>query len=192
MTYFAGTFVRHPLALAAARASLLHLKKGGREFYTTLNDRTQRMIERLNRAFAVRGAPVKAVHCASLWRLQWDDNQKYISLFYYLVRYHGLHLYEQFGHFVTEGMRQPCHLKFKDGFALVPDLASVVTILDKNNKPVAHLCDGNPTDLRSAPREKFIPGKFVHPHTAIWLGKRDILVAEWVPIGRITRLRRLD
>ena len=102
--HFAGTFVRHPLALAAARASLLHLKRGGRDFYTTLNDRTQRMVDRLNRAFAVRGAPVKAVHCASLWRLQWDDNQKYVSLFYYLTRFHGLHLYEQFGHFVTEGM----------------------------------------------------------------------------------------
>lgn len=93
--------------------------------------------------------------------------------------------------FVTEGMRAPCHLKFKDGMALVPDLSSVVTILDKANKPVAHLGDGHPTNLRDAPRDKFIPGKFVHPHTAVWLGSRDILVAEWVPIGRITRLRRL-
>lgn len=104
VTYFAGTFVRHPLALAAARATLQHIKAGGREFYRNINDRTQRLIDRLNTAFAVRGAPVKAVHCASLWRLQWDDNQKYISLFYYLLRYHGLHVYEQFGHFVTEGM----------------------------------------------------------------------------------------
>jgi glutamate-1-semialdehyde aminotransferase len=104
VTYFAGTFVRHPLALAAARASLLHLKRGGREIYRTLNDRTQALITRLNTAFAARGAPVKAVHCASLWRLSWDDGQKYVSLFYWLVRYHGLHLYEQFGHFVTEAM----------------------------------------------------------------------------------------
>jgi amino acid adenylation domain-containing protein len=104
VTYFAGTFVRHPLALAAARATLLHLKRGGREFYRCINDRTQRLVDRLNTAFAVRGAPVKAVHCASLWRLQWDDNLKFVSLFYYLVRYHGLHLYEQFGHFVTELM----------------------------------------------------------------------------------------
>ena len=29
VTYFAGTFVRHPLALAAAHAVLLHLKKEG-------------------------------------------------------------------------------------------------------------------------------------------------------------------
>jgi amino acid adenylation domain-containing protein len=104
VTYFAGTFVRHPLALAAARATLLHLKNGGRELYRTLNGRTQALIDRLNAAFSSRNAPVKAVHCASLWRLQWDDNQKYVSLFYYLARFHGLHLYEQFGHFVTEAM----------------------------------------------------------------------------------------
>ena len=41
MTYFAGTFVRHPLALAAARATLMRLKRGGRELYRTLNERTQ-------------------------------------------------------------------------------------------------------------------------------------------------------
>ena len=29
MTFFAGTFVRHPLALAAAKAVLLHLKERG-------------------------------------------------------------------------------------------------------------------------------------------------------------------
>ncbi|MBX3622878.1 MAG: amino acid adenylation domain-containing protein [Rhizobacter sp.] len=104
VTYFAGTFVRHPLALAAAKASLLHLKRGGRALYATLNGRTQQLVDRLNSAFASRGAPVKAVHCASLWRLQWDDNQKFVSLFYYLARFHGLHLYEQFGHFVTEAM----------------------------------------------------------------------------------------
>jgi amino acid adenylation domain-containing protein len=104
VTYFAGTFVRHPLALAAARASLLHIKSGGAQLYHDINQRTQHFIERLNTAFVVRGAPVKAVHCASLWRLAWDDGQQFISLFYYLARYHGLHLYEQFGHFVTEAM----------------------------------------------------------------------------------------
>ena len=104
MTYFAGTFVRHPLALAASRAMLLELKRGGRELYRTLNERTQRLVERLNTAFVLRGAPVRAVHCASLWRLAWDEGQRYVGLFYYLVRLHGLHLYEQFGHFVTAAM----------------------------------------------------------------------------------------
>jgi amino acid adenylation domain-containing protein len=104
VTYFAGTFVRHPLALAAAQASLQELKRGGQAFYDDLNARTQGLIDRLNQAFDERGAPVHAVHCASLWRLHWDEDQKYVSLFYYLCRYHGLHLFEQFGHFVTAAM----------------------------------------------------------------------------------------
>ncbi len=101
VTYFAGTFVRHPLALAAGRATLLELKRGGQALYDGLNARTQGLIDRLNAAFAERAAPVRAVHCASLWRLSWDEDQKHVSLFYYLARFHGLHLYEQFGHFVT-------------------------------------------------------------------------------------------
>ncbi|WP_290873402.1 non-ribosomal peptide synthetase/type I polyketide synthase, partial [Aquabacterium sp.] len=104
VTYFAGTFVRHPLALAAAHATLLHIKRGGQALYDTVNARTQRMVDRINAAFAACGAPAKAVHCASLWRLSWDDNVRHISLFYYLARFRGLHLYEQFGHFVTEAM----------------------------------------------------------------------------------------
>ena len=92
---------------------------------------------------------------------------------------------------VTEGMRRPCHVHYNHDLVLVPDLDSVVTVLDRNNKVVASLGDGAPTNLRDVPRDKFIPGKFVHPHASIWMNSRDILVAEWVPIGRITRLRRV-
>ena len=104
VTYFAGTFVRHPLALAAAKATLLHLKAGGQALYDRINARTEAFIARLNRALDERAAPLRAVHCASLWRLAWDEGQTYQSLFYYLLRHHGLHVYEQFGHFVTEAM----------------------------------------------------------------------------------------
>jgi hypothetical protein len=93
--------------------------------------------------------------------------------------------------FVTEGMRQPCHFKTRGDVLLVPDLSSVVTLLDKDNKVLVHLGDGHPSNLRGAPREQFIPGKFIHPHTAIFLKNGDILVAEWVPIGRITLLRKV-
>jgi hypothetical protein len=94
--------------------------------------------------------------------------------------------------FVTEGMRRPCHVHYNKDLALVPDLDNVVTILDKNNKVVASLCDGagNP-ELRGVPREQFIPGKFVHPHAAAWINNKDILVVEWVPIGRVTLLKKV-
>lgn len=90
----------------------------------------------------------------------------------------------------TAGMRMPCDMKVRGDLMLVPDLESVVTIVDAKNQPVAHLGDGHPSTLRGAARAAFVPGKFVHPHDAIWLQDGSILVAEWVPIGRVTRLVR--
>lgn len=88
----------------------------------------------------------------------------------------------------TEGVRRPCHMKFRNGLMLVPDLESVVVLYDEKFKPVATLGDGHPTSLRGRPTEEFQPGKFIHPHDAIWLADGSILVAEWVPQGRVTRL----
>jgi hypothetical protein len=80
-------------------------------------------------------------------------------------------------------------MKLREGVMLVPDLSSVVTLLDDENSVIAHLGDGHPTSLRGAPRADFVPGRFIHPHDAIFLANGDILVAEWVPIGRVTLLR---
>jgi hypothetical protein len=93
--------------------------------------------------------------------------------------------------FVTAGMRQPCHFDIQNGMMLIPDLASVVTLLDADNKVAVQLGDDNPSRLRSASRSEFHPGKFIHPHDAMFLRNGDILVAEWVPIGRVTLLRKL-
>ena len=97
--------------------------------------------------------------------------------------------------FVTEGMRQPCHFHLRHGEMLVPDLDSVITLLDKDNKVIVQLgdgdFDGHQKDLRDAARDQFIPGKFIHPHDATFLHNGDILVSEWVPIGRVTLLKRV-
>ena len=91
-----------------------------------------------------------------------------------------------------DGIRRPCDLDFRDGVMLVPDLESVVTLCDEQNKPMVMLGDGHPTDLRSKSRDSFLAGRFVHPHDAIFLRDGSILVAEWVPIGRVTRLVKED
>ncbi|MGH6951625.1 MAG: aminotransferase class III-fold pyridoxal phosphate-dependent enzyme, partial [Vitreimonas sp.] len=54
-TFFAGTFVRHPLALAAAKAVLLHLKQHGPALQEALAARTQELVARINADFARRG-----------------------------------------------------------------------------------------------------------------------------------------
>ena len=74
----------------------------------------------------------------------------------------------------------------------LPDLSSVVTLLDKDNKVVVQLGDGaKNVDLRGHPRSEYVPGEFIHPHSAKFLHNGDILVVEWVPDGRITLLKKV-
>jgi hypothetical protein len=97
--------------------------------------------------------------------------------------------------FVTDGMRQPCHFQLRGDMMLVPDLDSIVTLLDKDNKVIVQVGDGDvnnqPSPLRDHPRSDFIPGKFVHPHSACFVNGDDICVVEWVPIGRVTLLKKV-
>lgn len=139
VTYFAGTFVRHPLALAAANATLDVLAERGPALYATLAARTQSLVDRLNDGFRARGAPVEAVHCASLWRLRWDDGERYVSLFYYLTRFHGLHLYEQFGHFVTDAMDDAVIARIGDVFlACLDELMALGFIRPRGGAAITH------------------------------------------------------
>lgn len=95
--------------------------------------------------------------------------------------------------FNNDGMRQPCHFDIRGDEMLIPDLRSVVTLLDKNNKVITHLGDGTTVANlpgRGRPRTEFVAGKFVHPHSAKFLSNGDILVVEWLPIGRVTLLKR--
>ena len=50
--------------------------------------------------------------------------------------------------------------------------------------------NGEVGSRRSQSRAQLPAGKFITPHDAIFLHNGDILVAEWLPIGRLTLLRR--
>ena len=65
VTFFAGTFVRHPLALAAARAVLDRLRRDGPELQRGLNLRTTELVERLRRVADDAGAPIRITHFSS-------------------------------------------------------------------------------------------------------------------------------
>ena len=46
-------------------------------------------------------------------------------------------------------------------------------------------------ELRTKSRDAFKPGKFVCPHGACFDHKGNIFVAEWVEVGRVTKLRKV-
>ena len=92
---------------------------------------------------------------------------------------------------ITEELRSPCHFHEHKGVLLIPDLEARVTLFDQNNKLIAHLGDGANFGLRDKPRDQFIPGKFIAPHSAIFDHDGNIYVVEWVEVGRVTKLRRI-
>jgi hypothetical protein len=93
-------------------------------------------------------------------------------------------------------LRMPCHFHTRGDLMVCPDLDSQVCVLGRDYEVLAQLGDGQALNgkvgsRRDQTREQFTPGKFITPHAAIFLGNGDILVAEWLPIGRLTRLRRV-
>ena len=101
VTYFAGTFVRHPLALAAAKASLEHLKEAGPALQTALNLHTAAMADELNAFCTEVGAPLTVRYFASLWRVSWLEDHPWQDLLFAMMRSRGVHILDNFPCFLT-------------------------------------------------------------------------------------------
>ncbi len=103
VTYFAGTFVRHPLALAAAKASLLHMKEKGEALQQGLNTLTASLEKEVNDYCHQFNIPFRLVHFGSLFKPKYDADMPNIDLLYCLLRFKGVHIYDGFPCFLTEG-----------------------------------------------------------------------------------------
>lgn len=98
-----------------------------------------------------------------------------------------------------EGFLFPADVDIQGDVMLVPDLHCRVTLLDKENRVIAQLGEDEAWRKKAlegfrmrAQRNRWLPGKFVHPHDACFDKDGNIFVAEWVETGRVTKLRRLS
>ena len=94
-----------------------------------------------------------------------------------------------------EGFGLPANVDSYEDLLLVPELHARVTLLGPDNNVVAHLGDDvqrvtSQGGIRNDPT-KWQHGKFVHPHDACFDRKGNIMVAEWVATGRVSKLTRL-
>ncbi len=101
VTFFAGTFVRHPLAMAAARSVLLHLKEQGPRLQSEMNEKTARLAESLDRFFKERGVQTRVHHFTSWFYFVFPHDARLSSLFYYSMRAKGVHIQEGYPCFLT-------------------------------------------------------------------------------------------
>jgi amino acid adenylation domain-containing protein len=101
VTYFAGTFVRHPLALAAAKAVLGHIKAQGPQLQEKLNARVQAMAEELNAFCSEAGAPIEVRQFASVWKTFFLEDHPLQDLLFAMMRSRGVHILDNFPCFLT-------------------------------------------------------------------------------------------
>ncbi|MBS1739288.1 MAG: amino acid adenylation domain-containing protein [Bacteroidetes bacterium] len=101
VTYFAGTFVRHPLTLAAAKATLEYFKTQGPALQEKLNENGSYLAEALNTICRKHHAPLYIAQFGSLWRVQLKQEFAYSELFFAIMRLKGIHMLEGFPCFLT-------------------------------------------------------------------------------------------
>jgi amino acid adenylation domain-containing protein len=94
VTFFAGTFVRHPLAMAAAKAVLDHLQAQGPSLQRALTERTARFVETLNAFFTGEGIDLHINTCASIWYFGHGVRFRHFSLLFHHLRELGIHVWE--------------------------------------------------------------------------------------------------
>ncbi len=102
VTYFAGTFVRHPLALAAGKASLEYMKAKGPALQQGLNSLTKYLAAELNATCEKEGLPFYAPSFGSLWKIKFKEELAYGELLFTLMREKGIHIWDLFPCFLTE------------------------------------------------------------------------------------------
>jgi hypothetical protein len=94
---------------------------------------------------------------------------------------------------VTQHLRRPCQVSFLGDYAVVSELEGRVTILDRDNAPVAFLGD-NPQKEQWANYQlqpgEIAPALFSAAHGCYIDLRADIYVSDWNHTGRVTRLAR--
>jgi len=101
VTYFAGTFVRHPVTLAAVGAVLDKLEREGPAMQAAVNRRSALLCERISRAYQREGIPVELVYFGSVILPRYRGNPDWEGLYFYHLRYYGVHIWEGRPGFLT-------------------------------------------------------------------------------------------
>jgi amino acid adenylation domain-containing protein len=147
VTYFAGTFVRHPLALAAAHAVLNHLKKHGPSLQEALTAQTTDMVKALNRICQQRQAPIEIRSFSSVWRTVFLEEHPYQDLLFAMMRSRGIHILDNFPCFLTTAHSaedisaiieafEDSLIELQEGGFIPGRPADIATTMDNNKPPV--------------------------------------------------------
>jgi natural product biosynthesis luciferase-like monooxygenase protein len=94
VTFFAGTYVRHPLAIRGALSVLTRLKREGPDLQDRLAARTDALGHGLNFYFQQNQVPMRMTWFRSMIYFVFQQEFKHSSLLFFHLRLKGLHIWE--------------------------------------------------------------------------------------------------
>jgi iturin family lipopeptide synthetase A len=100
-TFFAGTFCKHPLTMAAARAVLTRIKEEGPSLQERITRMATTLVERLNHYFESDQVPIKMKMFSSMYRFETGASQDLprlsleMNLFFRLMQLQGVYVWER-------------------------------------------------------------------------------------------------
>ena len=127
VTFFAGTFVRHPLALAGVRAVLRHLKAQGPTLQERIAERAVDLAGRLNAIFARHGLKAKAEQFSSFLYFSLHADGPLAALLFYHLRDRGIYVQEGFPLFLNAAHTSA-------------DVAQIAAVFDDSLGEMAQAC----------------------------------------------------
>ncbi len=101
VTFFGGTFCKHPLTVVSILAVLKHLKSKGPELQIGVNQRTAKFVSTMNAYFEAEEVPLRIVHCASFFRFvsfgEYDVGLQPVTtdLLFYMLLHKGVYTWER-------------------------------------------------------------------------------------------------
>ncbi|RXF06090.1 non-ribosomal peptide synthetase, partial [Pseudoalteromonas sp. PS5] len=90
-TFFAGTFCKHPMTMASAKAVLQAIKSQGPALQQGINDKTAAFKAHLNAFFETHDVPIRIEAFASLFRFRFSQN---LDVFFYEMLERGVFIWE--------------------------------------------------------------------------------------------------
>jgi glutamate-1-semialdehyde aminotransferase len=101
VTFFGGTFCKHPLAMVAARAVLTHLREQGGTLQENVNQLTKLFADQLNYWFEEHAVPLRVHFCASFFCFVSEGDfdpvlqPLILDLLFYLMMGKGVYTWER-------------------------------------------------------------------------------------------------
>ena len=167
-TFFAGTFVRHPVVLAAAKAVLKHIKGEGQALYSRVADRTRQLVEELNEDLAQRGIAGRINTYASWFVTDFGSLDPLGALFYPHARLQGVHIQDGYPCFLTTAHSEEDVQRVAAVFRESLDALQSVGILAPSvDRPVRSV--EKPALAEAASQPKVTSAELTESQKEIWL-----------------------